>query len=120
MEELSQSRIHLDRSGKAFTKWASPGECEFCGSHQFRRSRLRQTDYMRVLFWLQYPVRCLRCKQRQVASITTAGLSVPSGVKQRSRRSQRVTWQTFTAQSNHPNEPVPTGQPEESGKSDDA
>ena len=102
MEELSQSRIHLDRSGKAFTKWASPGECEFCGSHQFRRSRLRQTDYMRVLFWLQYPVRCLRCKQRQVASITTAGLSVPSGIKQRSRRTPRETWQTFTAQSNHP------------------
>lgn len=32
---------------------------------------------------MRYPVRCLRCGQRQMVSFTVAGISVPSHIKQR-------------------------------------
>jgi len=35
---------------------------------------------------MRYPVRCLRCGQRQMVSFTVAGISVPSYVKQRQAR----------------------------------
>ena len=35
---------------------------------------------------MKYPVRCLRCSQRQLVSFTVAGISVPSHVKQRRAR----------------------------------
>ena len=45
--------------------------CVFCGNSGFRRSRLRITDVLRLLL-LRYPVRCIRCGQRQYAFIRTA------------------------------------------------
>ena len=41
---------------------------------------------IKQIFLMRYPVRCLRCSQRQLVSFTIAGISVPSHVKQRSAR----------------------------------
>jgi hypothetical protein len=35
---------------------------------------------------MRYPVRCLRCGQRQMVSFTVASVSVPSHVKQKRHR----------------------------------
>lgn len=39
-------------------------KCPICASTQYRKSRIRRSDIMR-LFVLLYPVRCLRCSCRQ-------------------------------------------------------
>ncbi len=62
-----------------------PIQCQFCEGQAFRRSGLRSTD-MREILMMKYPVRCLRCSQRQMVSFTIAGISVPSHVKQRKAR----------------------------------
>lgn len=62
-----------------------PIRCQFCSGQAFRRSRLRGPDFMDIL-QMRYPVRCLRCGQRQLVSFTIAGISVPSHVKQRRAR----------------------------------
>jgi hypothetical protein len=62
-----------------------PIHCQFCSGQAFRRSRLRGADVMDLLL-MGYPVRCLRCGQRQLVSFTIAGISVPSHVKQRRAR----------------------------------
>ena len=48
---------------------------------------------------MRYPVRCLRCSQRQMVSFTVAGISVPSHVKQRQARH-------LSGQQQHWSEPV--------------
>jgi hypothetical protein len=55
--------------------------CQFCPGQQFRRSRLR-TDDIRDLLLMRYPVRCLRCGQRQLVSFTVAALSLSSSTRQ--------------------------------------
>jgi hypothetical protein len=62
-----------------------PIQCHFCHGQAFRRSRLRGADFWDILL-MRYPVRCLRCNQRQMVSFTIAGISVPSHVKQRRAR----------------------------------
>jgi hypothetical protein len=62
-----------------------PFQCQFCPGQAFRRSRLRSSD-LRDILMMRYPVRCLRCSQRQMVSFTIAGISVPSHVKQRRAR----------------------------------
>lgn len=66
-----------------------PIQCQFCVGRAFRRSRLRPSD-LSQLFLMRYPVRCLRCSQRQMVSFTVAAVSVPSHVhhKQRSSSSE--------------------------------
>lgn len=59
-----------------------PIQCQFCPCQRFRRSRLRSKD-LRELFLMRYPVRCLRCGQRQTVSYTVAAVSVPSHVRHR-------------------------------------
>ncbi|CAN5639365.1 hypothetical protein BH10ACI4_BH10ACI4_07250 [soil metagenome] len=59
-----------------------PIQCERCPGQAFRRSSLR-TDDLKHLLLMRYPVRCLRCGQRQAVSFTVAGISVPSHIKQR-------------------------------------
>ena len=61
-------------------------QCQFCVGRNFRRSRLRRTDVKQLLL-LRYPVRCLRCSQRQMVSFSVAGISVPSHVKHVPERS---------------------------------
>lgn len=64
-----------------------PIRCQFCVGQKFRRSRLRSDD-LRSLLLMRYPVRCLRCAQRQLVSFTLAGISLPANARtQRKRRS---------------------------------
>ena len=45
--------------------------CPSCGSSKFRTSRLRSSDFSKLLA-LQYPVRCKVCKERSFAFFVTA------------------------------------------------
>lgn len=60
-------------------------QCQFCSGQLFRRSRLQSQDFLELLQF-RYPVRCLRCSQRQSVSFTIAAVSVPSHIKQRRAR----------------------------------
>jgi len=57
-----------------------PIHCQFCSGQAFRRSTLRSDDFSQI-FLMRYPVRCLRCNQRQMVSFTVAGISISSRVK---------------------------------------
>jgi hypothetical protein len=79
-------------------------QCQYCPGQAFRRSRLRIAD-LTDLFLMRYPVRCLRCSQRQRVSFTIAGISVPSHVKQRRARhtyAKDKLWQEPVKQSLKP------------------
>lgn len=71
----------------------APIYCQFCPGQDFRRSRLRSGD-LRHLLLMRYPVRCLRCGQRQVVSFTVAGLSLSSSTRQPrpQRREREKNW----------------------------
>ena len=69
--------------------------CIFCPGESFRRSRLRPRDFS-TLMKLRYPVRCLRCSQRQLVSFALAGLSVPASVKHHRVRTDAESWKTWT------------------------
>lgn len=86
-------------------------QCQFCPGQSFRRSRLRADDIQHLLK-MRYPVRCLRCGQRQMVSFTVAGISVPSHVKQ--RRAKHTL-----AQTKHWSEPMKAAGAE-AAKSDQA
>ncbi len=60
-------------------------QCQYCPGQAFRRSKLRAHDFQDLLL-MRYPVRCLRCGQRQKVSFTLASVSVPSHVKPRRHR----------------------------------
>jgi hypothetical protein len=62
-------------------------QCQFCPGQRFRRSKVRMADLTQILL-MRYPVRCLRCSQRQWVSFTVAGISVPSHVRQRHARNR--------------------------------
>jgi hypothetical protein len=59
---------------------------------------------IKQMFLMRYPVRCLRCSQRQLVSFTIAGISVPSHVKQRRARhaSQLKHWSQPSRESLRP------------------
>jgi hypothetical protein len=80
-----------------------PIQCQFCPCQSFRRSRVRMAD-IKQMFLMRYPVRCLRCSQRQLVSFTIAGISVPSHVKQRRARhaSQLKHWSQPSRESLRP------------------
>ena len=88
-------------------------QCQFCPGQSFRRSRLRVDDWKQV-FLMRYPVRCLRCSQRQMVSFTLAGISVPSHVKQRRARSesQQKHWTQPVKESLRPRPTRPAGSTE--------
>lgn len=66
-----------------------PIRCQYCIAQKFRRSRLRSDDFRSILL-MRYPVRCVRCGQRQLVSFTLAGISLASNVRpQRKRRSMQ-------------------------------
>ena len=65
-----------------------PIQCKFCVGDKFRRSRVRAGD-LKYLVLMRYPVRCLRCSQRQWLSFTIAAISVPSHIRHKQRRSNK-------------------------------
>jgi hypothetical protein len=91
-------------------------QCQFCSGQDFRRSTLRAEDFGEILF-MRYPVRCLRCGQRQMVSYTVASLAISSSVKPR-RRHRPVDpskrWIDFTKHPDAPNPLLPAPTEEES------
>jgi DNA-directed RNA polymerase subunit RPC12/RpoP len=85
-----------------------PIRCQHCSHQSFRRSGLRSTDVTQILL-MRYPVRCLRCGQRQMVSFTIAGISLPSARPQR-------TFESPT--SKHWSEPRGDSGPRESHRKD--
>jgi hypothetical protein len=65
----------------------APIRCQFCPCQSFRRSSLRSQDLTEILL-MRYPVRCLRCSQRQMVSFTVAGISISSSIKIKKRSSR--------------------------------
>jgi hypothetical protein len=61
-----------------------PIQCQYCSGQTFRRSTLRTEDLTEI-FFMRYPVRCLRCSQRQMVSFTIASLSLSSSIKPKRR-----------------------------------
>jgi hypothetical protein len=75
-----------------------PIQCQYCSGQAFRRSTLRGDDFNQI-FFMRYPVRCLRCSQRQMVSFTVASLSLSSSVKPRRRHrpiDPSTQWVDFT------------------------
>jgi hypothetical protein len=95
-----------------------PIQCQFCSGKDFRRSTLRSEDFTEILL-MRYPVRCLRCGQRQMVSYTVASLSLSSSIKPR-RRHRPVDpskrWIDFTRHPDAPN-PLQPAHPEEESHS---
>jgi hypothetical protein len=93
-----------------------PVQCQFCSGHAFRRSTLRSDDFSQI-FLMRYPVRCLRCGQRQLVSFTVASLSLSSKVKLRRRHrpiDPKTRWIDFTKHPDAPNPLNPAPSEEES------
>jgi hypothetical protein len=95
-----------------------PIQCQFCSGKEFRRSTLRSEDFTEIML-MRYPVRCLRCGQRQMVSYTVASVSLSSSVKPR-RRHRPVDpskrWIDFTRHPDAPN-PLAPARPEEESHS---
>lgn len=82
-------RVHSSYSGSTWSEtYHGNGiaiQCQYCPAQSFRRSSVRARD-LQDIFFMRYPVRCLRCGQRQMVSFTVASVSVPSHVKQKRHR----------------------------------
>jgi len=93
-----------------------PIQCQFCSGQSFRRSSLRGDDFTQIML-MRYPVRCLRCGQRQLVSYIVASLAFSSSFKPR-RRHRPVDpsrrWIDFTRHPNTPNPLSPSPTEEES------
>jgi hypothetical protein len=72
-----------------------PIQCQYCSGQSFRRSRLRGEDFRQIAL-MRYPVRCLRCSQRQMVSFTVAGLSLASHTKHERPVRPQDTWKHWT------------------------
>jgi hypothetical protein len=74
---------------------AMPIQCQYCSGQSFRRSRLRSEDFWQMVL-MRYPVRCLRCSQRQMVSFTIAGISHSSLTKHTRPVRADETWKHWT------------------------
>jgi hypothetical protein len=93
-----------------------PIQCQFCSGQSFRRSSLRGEDIPQILL-MRYPVRCLRCGQRQMVSYTIATLALSSSVKPRRKHrpaDPSKRWIDFTRHPDAPNPLAPAPTEEES------
>ena len=84
--------------------------CHFCPGTSFRRSRFRAKDLRRLLLF-QYPVRCLRCSQRQYVSFTVAGLSIASRVRHQRPPRPDETWMNWTNEEEAPRQRKASARP---------
>jgi hypothetical protein len=81
--------------------------CEFCGYNRFRRSRTRFRDLMELLM-MRYPVRCMRCGQRQYFELTFALLAHAPKAQVERVAEGTDTWQNWTqATGEAPDQPTP-------------
>lgn len=100
-------------------------KCLYCSSTTFRRSKMREIDVLHLAL-LEYPVRCLRCSQRQYVPFIMAALSVSSRVRHPSLPRAHETWGAWTggteqSPASHeasaaaaPRPPAPSAPPEDS------
>ncbi len=93
---LSQesNRTVAERSTDSFVR--GRGTCQFCKGRRFLRSGLRASD-IGSIFLLHYPVRCLRCRQRQFTDFMTASLSLAAGSPVYSEHKTRENWGAWTS-----------------------
>lgn len=77
------------------TRGTMPIQCQYCSGQSFRRSRLRSDDFWQMVL-MRYPVRCLRCSQRQMVSFTVAALSHSSLTKHTRPMRTEETWKHWT------------------------
>jgi hypothetical protein len=98
--ESARSRRGSERVHSSFSESASSEtnfgsgiaiQCQYCSAQSFRRSRIRTRDLQDV-FFMRYPVRCLRCAQRQMVSFTVASVSVPSHIKHKRQKRSAETF----------------------------
>lgn len=71
-------------------------KCLYCSSTVFRRSKMRDIDLLRLAL-LEYPVRCLRCSQRQYVSFIMAATSVSSRARHPNLPRAQDTWGAWTS-----------------------
>jgi hypothetical protein len=88
------SRATTEKSLEPFVR--QRGACQFCKSRRFLRSSLRASD-IGSIFFLHYPVRCLRCRQRQFTDFMTASLSLAAGSPVYSEQKKRENWGAWTS-----------------------
>jgi hypothetical protein len=88
-----------------------PLRCQFCASQSFRRSSLRAADLGQLLL-MRYPVRCLRCGQRQMVSFTVAGISIAASIKLQKTVNTAKHWSELPKE----REPSSTGRPDQPTK----
>jgi hypothetical protein len=114
-QSRSRQRPHSSYNRTTFSDTSGgpmPIQCQFCSGQTFRRSRLRAEDFWQVIR-MRYPVRCLRCSQRQMVSFTVAGISLSSLTRHdRPVRAQQA-WKNWTAPAGDGNshtvaQPAPT------------
>jgi len=72
------------------------GGCQFCSSRKFLRSGLRGADIAAILL-LHYPVRCLRCRQRQFTDFLTASMALTAGSQIYNGSKKRGDWRSWTS-----------------------
>jgi hypothetical protein len=110
-----ENGIHLTPLKKA--RAASGPRCRFCPGHEFRRSRFRPKDAFKLLL-LRYPVRCLRCRQRQTINVFAARRAESSKARTECPPNPTDSWRNFTldrrpdfAATAQPMVPVPAATP---------
>jgi len=72
------------------------GGCQYCKSRKFLRSGLRGGDIAAILL-LHYPVRCLRCRQRQFTDFLTASMALTAGSQIYDGNKKRGDWRSWTS-----------------------
>jgi DNA-directed RNA polymerase subunit RPC12/RpoP len=69
--------------------------CEYCGYNRFRRSRVRFPDLFEAAR-MRFPMRCMRCSQRQYQSVDIFLLSAPAKSHGPRLAAGVDTWQNWT------------------------
>ena len=90
-------KAHIEPYSAAPTMDVAPGVigCLFCANTKFRRSRVRIHD-LRELLLLRYPMRCMRCNQRQYGYFLTAGMALPPRSQGARLAHGKETWKAWT------------------------
>jgi len=72
------------------------GGCRYCPSRKFLRTSLRGADIPAILL-LHYPVRCLRCRQRQFTDFLSASMALTAGNYLVNGPKKRGDWRSWTS-----------------------